>query len=164
MVLNLAVSYLFLPDTKFVRNMSEIDEMVFAISDINFINFDDTNYAILYIYIYHPIISGVIVSAICGLTAAVSSLVSYVTTLFIKKYAYYSALPMLIVFLSTAWLDDYIITYGNPAGTILFGISKYMIAGLGINSPYTYFFGLCAALIIISFILIKVKSDRDQLG
>lgn len=103
----------------------------------------------------HPVLSSLAAGVSMSAFAAVCALCVYTFSLYIKQYAYLSSFPLIIILIVMNLIDN----------TELFSFSidpmTYACSGAYICGPYLYFIILIAAVILICFMTIRTKAERD---
>ena len=111
------------------------------------------------LWLAHPQLTNLLSAAMVGCLGAVSSLVSYTSTLFIKKHTYLSVLPMLMLLTAGVMLQ------GNSEDlTMNWSLVDYVKTGeFCYFSTYPYFWGVCAVLVLLCGGILWWKSKQDLL-
>jgi len=155
-ILNMTVSYIFLPQTFHGEFGNTITDDI-----ISFIN--DTYYEKkshdAYLWLVHPKICFIFSSFRVGVLGAVFSLVIYVISLMMKnlKFFYFSVLPVLIFFVMSHRIQE------SLNDMFCIDLLEYAFAGSYITFYPCVFWLSCVLLTMISFFIITIHSKKDQL-
>ncbi len=164
-LVNILINFLFLPSTQtdlFNDNVYNHLYGVLSNSDL------DQNIKQYYIFEYnmiieHPFLNNLCAALCMGVVSGVSSVSTFVASFFIKeRYAFLSVLASyFILFFGRLYrtLYEYGIINTYKASMIL---DEYGTNEMG-NKNYFVFFIEIIVLLIISFIIVIKKSDKDQL-
>ncbi len=111
------------------------------------------------LWLVHPQLTNLLSAAMVGCLGAVSSLVSYTSTFFIKKYTHLSVFPMLMLLTAGVMLQS------NSADlTMNWSLVDYVKTGdLYYFSTYSYFWGVCAVLVLLCGGILWWRSKQDLL-
>ncbi len=111
------------------------------------------------LWLVHPQLTNLLSAAMVGCLGAVSSLVSYTSTLFIKKYTHLSVFPMLMLLTAGVMLQG-----SSEDLTMNWSLVDYVKTGkFCYFSTYPYFWGVCAGLVLLCGGILWWKSKQDLL-
>ncbi len=110
-------------------------------------------------WVVHPQLTNLLSAALVGCLGAVSSLVCYTSTFFIKKYTHFSVFPMLVLFTAGVMLQ------GNSEDlTMSWSLIDYVKTGEFCSlSTFPFFWGVCALLVLLCGGILWWKSGQDLL-
>lgn len=115
-------------------------------------------------WIEHPILSSCYSAILMGILGAIFSLFTYSMLLYIEniRYSFISVVPTLAFFLVSEHLNEDI-RYNKWMYASSINILDYAMTGVvNVYNPIIYF-GMCICIVILSFILIFIKTRCDQI-
>lgn len=111
------------------------------------------------LWLVHPQLTNLLSAAMVGCLGAVSSLVSYTSTFFIKNYKHLSVLPMLMLLTAGVMLQS-----DSTDLAMNWSLVDYVKTGdFCCFSTYSYFWGVCAVLVLLCGGILWWRSKRDLL-
>ena len=154
-ILNMLVNTLFLPytETDIVNSLTD------AILDFRNDRYFARKSYDAYLWLVHPQFCFLLSSFRIGVLGATFSLVIYVISMLIKnlRIFYFSVVPVLLFFVISHRLQD------NNGAAFCIDILEYAFAGSYITYYPVFFWGICAFLILLSFVIINRISKKDQI-
>lgn len=159
LAINILVNHLLMPQT--MRNAIG-NNMYEQYAQWSYKSSDDPSLQVNWmtkLWIVHPQLTNLLSAAMVGCLGAVSSLISYTSTFFIKKYTHLSAFPMLMLFTAGVMLQS-----DSTDLTMNWSLVDYVKTGdFCCFSTYFYFWGVCAVLVLLCCGILWWRSKQDLL-
>ncbi|MCL2054656.1 MAG: hypothetical protein FWG90_09545 [Oscillospiraceae bacterium] len=159
-VINIIINQLFLPFSNVVVFYQSFADMLFhyynpARSLLKF----NPEFTMITLFVEHPQIYNLMMALIMGFLCAVFALVAYAVSFCLKKYAYLSALPMMMVILLGEKYRALCLSRVIPIEKFInLSMTDYAITESMEGKSYLLFFAICAVLIVGSLFVIYKKA------
>ena len=154
-IVNVIVNYLFLPPTSNDIMGNSITEEIMSFANQEFYEHKSQD---AYLWLVHPKICFLFSSFRIGVLGATFSLVIYVISMMIKnlRFFYFSVVPVLLFFVISHRAQENIDSY-------CVDVLEYAFAGSYLTLTPIFFWLVCLAFIILSFITLSVFAKKDQI-
>lgn len=157
-ILNISINNIFFPNTN-----NDISYNSF-IEDIQSIVINKEYYPVIsklkLLWLFHPQLSFIVSAFYMSILGAICSLNIYTVSICIKdsKYSFLSVLPMLLFLTLSYKLQE---TRDTTKDNV--NVLEYALAATDTTYHQYMFWIICIILILISFIIVTIKSTQDQI-